>query len=160
MQLRWVERALHAFVHRAWFETYSPTWSPNGPWKWFWKLSNYEPPIPFMTMMKYVCQFTFFVSLVVDYYTGVASITLYWFMFSKTRAGKYVGYWHHLESCVMVLLPKVAAGSPTGTRTPWIVHKECSTQLFVKVVVPKSIVGGCQPVHKWLAVSLIFPTRH
>jgi hypothetical protein len=30
-QHTWVERALHAFVHRAWFETYSPTWNPNGP---------------------------------------------------------------------------------------------------------------------------------
>jgi hypothetical protein len=59
MQRGWVDRALHAFVHRAWFETYSPTWSPNGPWKWFWKLSNYEPPIPFMTMTKYACRFTF-----------------------------------------------------------------------------------------------------
>jgi hypothetical protein len=25
MQHGWIERALHAFVHRAWFETYSPT---------------------------------------------------------------------------------------------------------------------------------------
>ncbi|KAF4428941.1 het domain-containing [Fusarium acutatum] len=38
---RWVERTLSAFVHRAWMATYQPDWDPNGPWKWFWKLSNW-----------------------------------------------------------------------------------------------------------------------
>jgi len=32
-------------------------------------------------------------------------------MFSKTGAGKYVCYWLGLESCVLVLLPKVVAVS-------------------------------------------------
>ena len=43
-KVQWVERALTAFVHRAWMATYQPDWDPNGPWKWFWKLSNWEPP--------------------------------------------------------------------------------------------------------------------
>ncbi|KAF5696962.1 het domain-containing protein [Fusarium mundagurra] len=50
---QWVERTLSAFVHRAWMATYQPDWDPNGPWKWFWKLSNWEPPIPFRTLMKW-----------------------------------------------------------------------------------------------------------
>ncbi|KAF5984225.1 hypothetical protein FCOIX_2728 [Fusarium coicis] len=52
-KLQWVERALTAFVHRAWMATYQPDWDPNGPWKWFWKLSNWEPPIPFRTLTKW-----------------------------------------------------------------------------------------------------------
>ena len=92
MQLEWVERALHAFVHRAWLETYSPTWNPNGPWKWFWKLSNYEPPIPFMTMMKYYCQLMFSLCVLTGFYSGLVQITLYWFMcFPKEELlGMYV----------------------------------------------------------------------
>ena len=34
-QRQWVERALNAFVHRAWMATYQSEWDPNGPWKWF-----------------------------------------------------------------------------------------------------------------------------
>ncbi|RBR22706.1 hypothetical protein FVER53590_03256 [Fusarium verticillioides] len=52
-KFQWVERALTAFVHRAWMATYQPDWDPNGPWKWFWKLSNWEPPIPFRTLTKW-----------------------------------------------------------------------------------------------------------
>jgi len=59
---QWVEKALNAFVHRAWMATYQPDWDPNGPWKWFWKLSNWEPPIPFRTLMKWWCSFSFLVS--------------------------------------------------------------------------------------------------
>lgn len=51
-KLQLVERALNAFVHRAWMATYQPDWDPNGPWKWFWKLSNWEPRIPIRTLMK------------------------------------------------------------------------------------------------------------
>lgn len=85
MQRGWVDRALHAFVHRAWFETYSPTWSPNGPWKWFWKLSNYEPPIPFMKMMKYFCRFAFFFSLLLGFYGGMVLVSLYWYIIFPKR---------------------------------------------------------------------------
>ncbi|KAF2807468.1 uncharacterized protein BDZ99DRAFT_523081 [Mytilinidion resinicola] len=76
-QRQWVNRALHAFVHHAWVQTFHPTWSPNGRWKWFWKLSNYEPPIPFRTMMKYCCKFAFHGSLFTDSYSGMLMVTLY-----------------------------------------------------------------------------------
>jgi hypothetical protein len=85
MQRGWIEQALHAFVHRAWSETYSTTWSPNGSWKWFWKLSNYEPPIPFMAMTKYLYRFTFTISLLADFYGGVFIVSLYWYVCSETR---------------------------------------------------------------------------
>lgn len=77
-QHQWVERALNAFVHRAWMATYQPDWDPNGPWKWFWKLSNWEPPIPFRTLMKWWCSFDFFLSFETKSWSGVATITLYW----------------------------------------------------------------------------------
>jgi hypothetical protein len=75
---QWVERALSAFVHRAWMATYQPNWDPNGPWKWFWKLSNWEPPIPFRTLMKWWCSFVFFLSFQSKSWSGVAIVTLYW----------------------------------------------------------------------------------
>lgn len=74
----WVERAVHAFVHHAWVETYQPTWNSNGWLKWFWKLSNYEPPIPFRTMAKYLCQCLFFLSLITHDYSAMLRVTLYW----------------------------------------------------------------------------------
>ena len=77
-KLRWVERALNAFVHRAWMATYQPDWNPNGPWKWFWKLSNWEPPIPFRTLMKWWCSLSFFLSFQTESWSGVAIVTLYW----------------------------------------------------------------------------------
>ncbi|KAI9766766.1 MAG: hypothetical protein M1839_004770 [Geoglossum umbratile] len=75
---RWVGKALNAFVHRAWMATYQPDWDPNGPWKWFWKLSNWEPPIPFRTLMKWCCSFGFFLSFETKSWSGVAMVTLYW----------------------------------------------------------------------------------
>lgn len=75
---QWVERAVNAFVHRAWMATYQPDWDPNGPWKWFWKLSNWEPPIPFRTLMKWWCSFRFFLSFQAKDWSGVAIVTLYW----------------------------------------------------------------------------------
>lgn len=74
---QWVERALNAFVHRAWMATYQPGWDPNGPWKWFWKVSNWEPPIPFMTLMKWWCSFIFFLSFQTETWSSVAIVTLY-----------------------------------------------------------------------------------
>ncbi|KAH8811279.1 hypothetical protein F5884DRAFT_269731 [Xylogone sp. PMI_703] len=75
---QWLERALNTFVHRAWMATYQPDWDPNGPWKWFWKLSNWEPPIPFRTLMKWWCSFAFFLSFTTQSWSGVAIVTLYW----------------------------------------------------------------------------------
>jgi hypothetical protein len=77
-KLQWVERALNAFVHRAWMATYQPDWDPNGPWKWFWRLSNWEPPIPFRTLMKWWCSFVFSFSFLAESWSGVVVITLYW----------------------------------------------------------------------------------
>lgn len=74
----WVEKALSAFVHRAWMATYQPDWDPNGPWKWFWRLSNWEPPIPFRTLMKWWCSFVFFLSFQHRNYLGVAIVSVYW----------------------------------------------------------------------------------
>ncbi|UKZ84052.1 hypothetical protein TrVFT333_011868 [Trichoderma virens FT-333] len=77
-QREWVEKALNAFVHRAWMATYQPDWDPNGPWKWFWKLSNWEPPIRFSTLMKWLCSFGFFLHFETNGWSGVAVVTLYW----------------------------------------------------------------------------------
>lgn len=44
-KIGWAEEAVNSFVHRAWMATYRPDWDPNGPWKWFWKLSNLKAPI-------------------------------------------------------------------------------------------------------------------
>ncbi len=83
-QRQWVEGAINAFVHRAWMATYQPDWDPHGPWKWFWKLSNWEPPIPFRTLMKWWCSLSFFNHFQTKYWSGVALVTLYWLpLFSK-----------------------------------------------------------------------------
>ncbi|KIW02006.1 hypothetical protein, variant [Verruconis gallopava] len=88
MQFRWVDGALHMFVHHAWVRTYSPTWNPDGRWRWFWKLSNYEPPIPFRTMMKFYCQVLFFTSAALGFWNGVAMVTTYWWpLFPKDELG-------------------------------------------------------------------------
>lgn len=84
-KLQWVERALNAFVHRAWMATYQPDWDPNGPWKWFWTLSNWEPPIPFKTLMKWYCSLTFFLSFTTESWSGVAIVTLYWLPLFPTQ---------------------------------------------------------------------------
>lgn len=78
MQRKWVEEALNAFVHRAWMATYQSDWDPNGPWKWFWKLSNLEPPVPFRTLMKWWCSFAFFLSFQTRSWSAVTTVTLYW----------------------------------------------------------------------------------
>jgi len=74
----WVEDGLNAFVRTAWMATYRPDWDPNGPWKWFWKVSNWEPPVPFKTMMKWFCQVLFSVSFMLGFWSGVGIITFYW----------------------------------------------------------------------------------
>ena len=82
---RWVERAFYAFVHQAWMATYQPDWDPNGPWKWFWKLSNWEPPIPFRTLMKWWCTFCFFLSFETKRWSGVVMVTAYWLPLFSTQ---------------------------------------------------------------------------
>ena len=82
---QWVEKALNAFGHRAWIATYQPDWNPNGPWKWFWKLLNWEPPIPFRTLMKLSCSFMFLLSIQTKSWSIVATVTLYWLPLFPTR---------------------------------------------------------------------------
>ena len=77
-KFQWVERALTAFVHRAWMATYQPGWDPNGPWKWFWKVSNWEPPIPFRTLMKWWCRFVFYLNFQTRNWSNVTMVTMYW----------------------------------------------------------------------------------
>jgi hypothetical protein len=77
-QINWIEQAIHAFVHYAWVETYQPTWRSTGPWRWFWKLSNYEPPIPFMTLNKYCCTAIFYMSAFTNSWSGMMSVSVYW----------------------------------------------------------------------------------
>ena len=84
-KLQWVERILNAFVHRAWMATYQPGWDPNGPWKWFWKVSNWEPPIPFTTLMKWWCSFCFCLNFQTKTWSGVAAITFFWLPLFPTR---------------------------------------------------------------------------
>ncbi|KAH7311345.1 hypothetical protein B0I35DRAFT_395990 [Stachybotrys elegans] len=75
---QWVERAMTAFVHRAWMATYQPDWDPNGPWKWFWKLSNWEPPIPFGTLRKWWCSFFLLLFFLANSWSEMGMVTLYW----------------------------------------------------------------------------------
>ncbi|KAK4222930.1 hypothetical protein QBC38DRAFT_512675 [Podospora fimiseda] len=77
-QLPWIERCLVELGHSAWIKTFSPTWTPTGRWKWFWKLSNYEPPVPFMTINKFFLKAMFSVCVMFGSYTGLAMISLYW----------------------------------------------------------------------------------
>ena len=84
-QQQWVERALDAFVHRAWMATYQPEWDPNGSWKWFWKLSNWEPPIPFRTLMKWWCSVVFFLSFYTGTWSQMAVVTFYWLPLYPTQ---------------------------------------------------------------------------
>ena len=89
---RWVERGLEAFVHMAWMATYRPDWDPNGRWKWFWKVSNWEPPVPFKTMMKWYLKVMFSLSFTFGFWSGVAMVTLYWILLcdKKESLGMYV----------------------------------------------------------------------
>jgi hypothetical protein len=75
---RWVEIALNAFVHRAWMATYQPDWDPHGPWKWFWKLSNWEPPVPFRNSNGWTCYFIFMLNLLARSWLGMLTVTLFW----------------------------------------------------------------------------------
>ena len=87
-QRQWVKRALNAFVYRAWMATYQPDWDPNGPSKWFEKLSNWEPPIPFRTLMKWWCFLNFFHNFETKSWSKVAIITSYWLpLFSMQELG-------------------------------------------------------------------------
>ena len=73
-----IQRGLKELGHRAWLETYAPTWSPSGPWKWFWRASNYEPPVPFMTIGKWLCQILFAFSVSYEAYSNVVMVSLHW----------------------------------------------------------------------------------
>lgn len=84
-QHQWVEKALNAFVHRAWMATYQPDWNPKGPWKWFWTLSNFEPPIPFKTLMKWWCCVIFYLTFQAKLWSGTAIVTLYWLPLFPTQ---------------------------------------------------------------------------
>jgi hypothetical protein len=64
----------------AWMATYRPDWDPNGRWKWFWKVSNWEPPVPFKTMMKCFFQVMFLLSFTFGFWSGVGMITFYWML--------------------------------------------------------------------------------
>ena len=82
---QWVDRALNAFVHRAWMATYQPGWDPNGRWKFFWNVSIWEPPIPFMTLNKWRCSLSFFLGFQFNNWSDVAVVTLYWLPLFPTR---------------------------------------------------------------------------
>lgn len=74
----WIEVALRAIVHRAWLATYSPDWDPNGPWRWFWKVFNFEPWIPFSEINKILCRLLFTLYMASGFWAGVGQITIYW----------------------------------------------------------------------------------
>ncbi|KAM7182845.1 hypothetical protein V8F33_013971 [Rhypophila sp. PSN 637] len=74
----WLEEALQASVHRAWLATYSTDWDPNGPWRWFWKVYNFEPWISFKEINKFFCRLMFCMSMSFGIWSGVAQVTLYW----------------------------------------------------------------------------------
>jgi hypothetical protein len=88
----WIEKALSGFVHRAWMATYQPDWSPHGRWKWFWKLSNWEPPVAITNMYKLMCTLLFYRDFLTRNWPGVLAVTLYWLqLFDKQElANMYV----------------------------------------------------------------------
>ena len=76
---KWVEDQVQAFVHYAWVKTFQPNSNAQqGRWKWFWILSNWEPPIPFKTMMKHWCRLLFFLYFNLGVYSGVLQVSMYW----------------------------------------------------------------------------------
>ena len=79
-------------MHTAWMATYRPNWDPNGRWKLFWKVSNWEPPVPFTTMMKLLCNVVFSLSFTFGYWSRVVLVTLYWLpLYNKEELlGMYV----------------------------------------------------------------------
>ena len=50
----------------------------EGRWKLFWKVSNWEPPVPFTTIMKWFCRVMFSLYITTGMWTGVGIITCYW----------------------------------------------------------------------------------
>jgi len=62
---------MNSFVRTAWLATYRPDWDPNGRWKWFWKVSNWELPVPFTTMMKWFCKVMFSLYITTGMWNGV-----------------------------------------------------------------------------------------
>ena len=70
---QWMRRASSAFAHRAWMATYQRDWNPNGPWKWFWKVSNWVPSIPVGTLTKCWYLFCLFQT---ESWSEVALVTL------------------------------------------------------------------------------------
>ncbi|KAH7080732.1 hypothetical protein FB567DRAFT_500731 [Paraphoma chrysanthemicola] len=75
---KWVEDWVRAFVHTAWMATYGPDWDPNGRWKWFWKVSNWEPPVPFKMMLKWYLKLLFSLCFAFGSWNRVAVVTFYW----------------------------------------------------------------------------------
>ena len=74
----WIEDGLNALVHRAWVATYSPTWDPNGPWKWFWKAFNFEPAVPLSDINKFYMHLVIFRLVYSGSYAALGKVAMFW----------------------------------------------------------------------------------
>lgn len=103
-QNRWIDETVHAFVHHAWVETYQPTWNSTGRWKWFWKLWNYESPIPSKQIAQYLCHYIFFRSVCTNDYYRLLIISLHhnrYFPSSELASMYVIGYGWKILSALL-----------------------------------------------------------
>jgi hypothetical protein len=79
------EWALHSISHRAWIATYGRSWTPHGPWKWFWRYINFQSPISSKAYSKALDVFSFVACVLTYNYWGMFSISIYWLPLFESR---------------------------------------------------------------------------
>ena len=76
---------LNSIGHRAWTTTYGASWTPEGPWKWFWKYMNFHSPISQKTYAKTGSAISFVVCVLTDNYSGMMAIAIYWLVLYERK---------------------------------------------------------------------------
>ena len=76
---RWIEQGCCALMHYAWMQTYQTSRSSTSlHWRWFWKIWNYEDPIPLNPIWKICCKLMFYRFFPIGFRSGVILMLLYW----------------------------------------------------------------------------------
>lgn len=81
LRLWLLEWALHSMSHRAWMATHWQSWTPHGPWKWFWRYMNFQSPISFKAYAKALATVSFVASVLTNNYWGMLAVSCYWLRF-------------------------------------------------------------------------------
>ena len=82
------EWALRSMSHRAWIATYGRSWTPHGPWKWFWRCMNFQSPISYKAYAKALATFSFIACVLTNNYWGMLSVSIYWLpLFERKQLG-------------------------------------------------------------------------